>query len=179
MGAGVGAGASCVEDGQPWLPLLCALLSSCRLCCAAQLHGATARCWLPARSCSPWLRHAPGNLAASNPLPLADPSPLEVRRSGRQAQQAQKQQRQQQQGGEVDLTADGGSGGGSPGSQAAADSEAEEEEGSGGYVPVPAPAPAPAADPNRIPLKLRSSKGEKVLRMGRNDPFSRLFDGYR
>ena len=114
----------------------------------------------------------------------AEPSPIVVRRSGRaqqraqQAQaQAQAQQQQQQQGGEVDLTAEGDGGGGGPDSQVAADSEGEE--GSSGYQPLPAPAAAPAADADRISLKLRSAKGDKTLRMGRNDPFSRLFEGYR
>ncbi len=173
------------------LPSFCPVPSSVSTLCVQALHVLRRSCWTlhapgspgnrqQAAACPPCCLQPMPHLPAC-PLPRspAEPSPLELRRSGRQrrqsTQQQQNQQQQQQQEAEFDLTADGD--GGSPGSQAAADSEVEE--GSGGYAPLPPPAAAPAADADRIPLKLRSAKGDKTLRMGRNDPFSRLFEGYR
>ncbi|EFN56709.1 hypothetical protein CHLNCDRAFT_144092 [Chlorella variabilis] len=115
-----------------------------------------------------------------------DPSPVVLRgaaAAGAAAAAARQRQQQAQQPRcsrrcDLDLTGDG-SEEGSPGSGAAAGSE--EGEGSPGVAGgSPLPQAAAAADEGRISLKLRSAHaGEKVMRMRREDPFSKLFAAYR
>jgi hypothetical protein len=98
----------------------------------------------------------------------------------------QRQQQQQQGGREgVDLTRDA-SGGGSDndgGSPASSDGLAAGRSGGskryGAAAAGTAAAAAAADDGSRIELKLRNARGEKVLRMKRGDPFSKLFAAYR
>ena len=77
----------------------------------------------------------------------------------------------------------GGSRGASPVSPAAAteeeegfDFEAEQDDAAGGGGGLP---PPPAGDGDRISLRLRSSKGDKLMRMRRGDPFGKLFEAFR
>ncbi|PSC73595.1 peptidase carboxypeptidase A [Micractinium conductrix] len=113
-----------------------------------------------------------------------EPSPV-VLRGGRAVGTRRRQQQQSAArgggGGEVDLSG-GGSRGASPVSPAAAteeeegfDFEAEQDDAAGGGGGLP---PPPAGDGDRISLRLRSSKGDKLMRMRRGDPFGKLFEAF-
>lgn len=97
------------------------------------------------------------------PSCAAEPSPVVVRSSGRQ----QQQQQQAEDSDALDLTADG-------------PPSSDDSPGGGGYAPPPAAAAAAGGgDGDRIALKLRSSKGDKVISMKKDDPFSKVFDAYK
>ncbi|KAL4425108.1 hypothetical protein ABPG77_008213 [Micractinium sp. CCAP 211/92] len=114
-----------------------------------------------------------------------DPSPVVLRGAAALSQQRRQRQQQQQDeaGDAVDLTGDGSgsSRGASPGAPPGGASQGQSDEcgaaSPGGFGP-PAAAAA-GAEGDRVLLKLRSSRGEKEMRMRRGDPFSKLFVSYR
>ena len=116
----------------------------------------------------------------------AEPSPVVVRGAAAAAAAVGRQWQQQQGGrGEIDLTTGASSGGSDSDGGSPASSDGLGAGGSRGgkrYGALAAGAAAAAAaadDGSRIELKLRNARGEKVLRMKRDDPFSKLFAAYR